>query len=257
MKLFSLLLILLFTASLSAKDLDFNRKLSLNADGLKKISMDCGAGSLDVKGTSGKDIKVDVQIMIEGVNQLRAEKIVKESLNLSLEKSGSRAVLICKFDNLSWTNSLRGILILANVTVNMPADMKLDVEDGSGSMEISNINNDVRINDGSGSIRVEQIKGILDIEDNSGNVLVREITGGLYLEDGSGGIDIEDIRGDIKIDDGSGSMEINDIKGYVKIQDGSGSITINGVTEDVTIDEAGSGGVSIRNVDGRVFRDND
>ena len=257
MKLFSFLLVLLFSTALFAKDFDFNRKLVLSADGLKKFSVDCGAGFLVVEGSAAKEIKVDVEIVIDGVNKSKAQKIAKESLNLSLEKNGSRGVLVCKFDNLSWTNALSGINILANVTVNMPASLFLDVEDGSGSMEIRGIKNDVQIHDGSGSIIVDQIKGNLEIDDNSGNVTIREITGNLYIEDGSGGIDIEDVEGDIKIDDGSGSMEIRDIKGNVRIRDGSGSITVNGVTENVTIREAGSGGLSIRNVDGKVYRDND
>jgi DUF4097 and DUF4098 domain-containing protein YvlB len=255
MKIFSSLLVLLFTAALFAKDFDFNRKLVLSADGLEKFSIDCGSGFLAVEGSASKEIKVDVEIVIDGINESKAQKIVKESLNLSLEKSGSRGVLVCKFDNLSWINALRGNNMRADVTVNMPAALILDVEDSSGSMEISGIKNDVQIQDGSGSIKVDKIKGRLEIDDNSGSVTVKEITGSLYLEDGSGGIDIENVNGDIKINDGSGSMEIRDVKGNARIRDGSGSITIDGVTENVTISEAGSGGVSIRNVDGKVFRD--
>ena len=234
-----LLLTLLLTVSLSAKDLDFTRELNLDADGLKKFSIDCGAGSLDVKGTSGKDIKVDVEIIIEGVNDRKAEQILEESLKLSLEKSGSRAELICKFDNLSWTHALRGISIRADIIVDMPAGLALEVEDGSGSIEISGIENDVQIDDGSGSIFVEDIDGGLEIEDNSGNVTVRKITGNIFIEDGSGDMDIEDVKGNVKIDDGSGS------------------ITVNRVTEDVKIKEDGSGGVSVRNIEGRVYRDDD
>jgi len=40
--------------------------------------------------------------------------------------------------------------------------------------------------------------------------------------------------------------------GSVEIDDGSGDIIIDGVEKDVTIEEAGSGDVRIRNVKGKV-----
>jgi DUF4097 and DUF4098 domain-containing protein YvlB len=54
------------------------------------------------------------------------------------------------------------------------------------------------------------------------------------------------------VDDGSGEIELYDIAGSVEIDDGSGDIVIDGVQKDVTIVEAGSGGVEIRNVRGKV-----
>ena len=57
--------------------------------------------------------------------------------------------------------------------------------------------------------------------------------------------------------DGSGTIFIQQVGGTVKIDDGSGSIHIDGVEKDVIIEDSGSGGLDIRNVKGKVYRDDD
>jgi len=49
-------------------------------------------------------------------------------------------------------------------------------------------------------------------------------------------------------------MRISKITGSVVVSDGSGSIDIDGVDQDVTIREAGSGGLSIHDVKGKVSK---
>lgn len=56
----------------------------------------------------------------------------------------------------------------------------------------------------------------------------------------------------MSVEDGSGEITIFHVQGSVEIDDGSGDINIDGVEKDVTIKEAGSGDVRIRNVKGKV-----
>jgi DUF4097 and DUF4098 domain-containing protein YvlB len=53
----------------------------------------------------------------------------------------------------------------------MPSDLMLDVEDGSGGIEISHVSS-LSLNDGSGPIKIEEISGNVDVDDGSGAITI-------------------------------------------------------------------------------------
>jgi len=209
------------------------KELSLSAQGIEKLEIDCGSGYLKVYGREGlKEIRVEAEIILEGKSEKSAEEFLQKYLDLSLKKRGSRAVLTSGFENYRSMFSFGNKVV--NLTVSIPMDMNLDVDDGSGSIRIEDIAGDVNVDDGSGSMEIMNIKGNLEVDD------------------GSGEIEVEGIYGDVSIDDGSGSMIIRNIGGSVTVRDGSGSITIDGVEKDVYIPSEGSGSVRVNNVKGKV-----
>lgn len=227
------------------------KELNLSAYGIENFEIDCGSGFLKVYGQEGlKEIRVEAEIILEGRSEKSAEEFLKKYLKLSLKKRGSRAVLTSGFESYRSLFSFGSKAI--NLTVHMPKDMNLDVDDGSGSIIVNEIAGDVKVDDGSGSMEIMNIQGNLEVDDGSGEIDVEEINGNLSIDDGSGEISVEGVSGDVSVDDGSGSMTIRNIGGSVTVRDGSGSITIDGVEKDVYIPSAGSGSVRVNNVKGTV-----
>ncbi len=227
------------------------RTLSLSAKGINELEIDCGAGFLKVYGKQGlNDIKVEAEIIVEGRSEKNAEEFLKKYLDLSLEKRGSRAVLKSGFKDYHSIFSFGNKLI--NLTVSLPAEMDLDVDDGSGYITIEDIAGNLVIDDGSGDIEIVNTKGNVNVDDGSGEVELEEITGDVDIDDGSGEINVEGVSGDVSIDDGSGSIIIRNVGGSVTVRDGSGSISIDGVEKDVSIPSDGSGSVRVNNVKGKV-----
>lgn len=245
------------------------KDLTLDAAGINNLDINCGAGFCKVYGQKGlSEIKVEAQIIIKGLNQEKAQKYINEEVVLSLNKRGSTAYLVSNFRPHSHFFSFRERAI--NITVSIPYEMNLEVDDGSGSLLIENIqgrlklndgsgemqvrkiNGDVKITDGSGDMKIFDIQGNLEIDDGSGNIEVTGIQGDLMVKDGSGNFKAVDIEGLVDIDDGSGNIRIKDALGDVRVDDGSGSIVINGVEKDVIIKEEGSGDLDISNVRGEV-----
>jgi DUF4097 and DUF4098 domain-containing protein YvlB len=209
------------------------RNLSLSAKGIDELTIDCGAGFLKVNGQKGlTDIKVEAEIVLDGRSEKDAEEFLKKYLDLSLEKRGSRAVLTSGFKEYRSIFSFGNKLI--NLTVSIPAEMDLDVDDGSGYIKIEDIVGNLVIDDGSGDIEIVNTKGNVDVDD------------------GSGEIKVEGVSGDVSVDDASGSIIIRNIGGNVTVKDGSGSITIDGVEKDVYIPSDGSGSVRLNNIKGKV-----
>jgi hypothetical protein len=239
MKKIYILLITLVTVLILLASAGFafesEKTFTLPADGLKALRIDCGAGKLEVAGADGLDrIEVRAVIKADGESQSKMEGFLKDHVRLSLEKRGDRAVLIANIER-HW-GLFMGDGAWIDLTVRIPKNLALEIDDGSGDIVVEDVAADVFIDDSSGDIRLARLGGRLEIDD------------------GSGDIDVRDIVGDIGIDDGSGDIEVLKVGGSVKVDDGSGDITIDGVGGDVLIEDAGSGDVRIDNVKGRVIR---
>lgn len=215
-----------------------DRILSLPLAPGATFKIDAGAGYLKVEGREGQTtIEVKARIVADRCDEKELEEMIQDRVELVLEKSSSGARLKAEVRNggaRSWFslgNSARIDLI-----VTVPKHVRLTVQDGSGALEVRNIQGDVDIEDGSGEMVIEQIHGNVSIEDGSGSISVRNVTG------------------DVGVDDGSGGMTIAHAGGTVTVHDGSGDIDIDDVGKDVHLKSTGSGGVHTRNVRGRILR---
>lgn len=237
-----------------AAELREKRNLTLSAENLSELEVKCGAGFLKISGQEGlSEIRVSAQIEAYDGNSDNLREAIEKGLELSLEKREDRAYLISDLqeNNSHWW---RGLNIQVNLEVEVPPNMKLDIDDGSGFIEVRNVNSSIEIEDGSGDITIDKNFGGLSIEDGSGSIEIENVTGDVEIDDGSGQITLKDIKGNVIIDDGSGSIHASEITGNIEVYDGSGEINIDKVGKDVIIRESGSGDVHISGVQGQVLR---
>jgi hypothetical protein len=233
---------------------EFN--LNLQAEGITMFEIDCGAGSLRVKGVEGlKQIEVDATLVTKGIEDDDLEEFKNKYVKLKLEQDGKKARLTSEIKSGFTVSSLfkhkEGRI---DLDVRIPKNLDLDIDDGSGSIEVSDVNGNLEVEDGSGSIDIADIKGWVKIDDGSGSTTLENIGGKVKINDGSGTIKITDVGGDVDVDDSSGTVSIYNIKGSVVVDDGSGGIVIDGVDKDVNIKSAGSGSLTINNVKGKVTK---
>jgi len=201
--------------------------LRLALDSIKQLDIDVGAGYLHIIG----DPQLNEIIVEADIYQERADDNYRLTLN---KTSSTRAKLIAE-------TSSKGFLFRnndthINLTVRLPMQLNLDIDDGSGEIKVSGIN------------------GNLDIDDGSGEITIVDIMGDVFIDDGSGPIYANGLGGDIEVDDGSGSIEVRNVAGTVTLSDGSGDIEVNGATHFI-LDSDGSGDVDFDNISGRVELD--
>lgn len=224
----------------SRADFHIQKELSLDASTLTAMDIEAGSGSLIVKGEAGlTEIKVTADIY--------TDKKHTDNYVLSLEQSGGTGFLVAKNHSSSgfWTGSSPRI----DIVIHVPESLSLDVDDGSGDIEVSNINGKLDIKDGSGDLIVKNIGNDTHIHDGSGEMDISDINGKLNIIDGSGEININNVEGDLSLDDGSGTIYARNINGNAIIDDGSGDLTVKHVSGVVTVDD-GSGGITIDNAGG-------
>jgi hypothetical protein len=241
--MFVYVLILMFSLLFSAFGSEYStsKKLEIDGESINTLRINCGSGFLKVYGRDQqRRIEVQAEIIIENVDRDDIDKFLERGLILELEKRGSKAILRSEANQSFWESVFGNRpRVTVNLTVTVPAEINLAVDDGSGFILIDNIRGDVQVDDG------------------SGETTIREVTGDVWVDDGSGELKITSVGGDVDVDDGSGTITIEQIGGNVTIDDGSGSININDVKKNVTIIDDGSGGVNISNVQGKIIRRDD
>lgn len=227
------------------------RNATVNASGAKRIQIEASSGFLRVRGVSGSEVKVT------GVAKASTQRLLSE-IRLIAERRGE--VVFIKADieehNNSWggnynsgDNYYRGL----DLTIEVPSSIALEIEDGSGELEISGTAG-IQLTDGSGSIDLSNIVGPVEIDDGSGEIQLRNIRGNVEVKDGSGAIVARGVTGNFIVDDdGSGSIEGYDVSGSFTVRnDGSGGIKADGVGGDLNVRSKGSGSVSYYNVKGTI-----
>ena len=210
------------------------RDLSVDAQGLSEFVIDAGAGSMSVTGVEGADgIAVTATIRIESRNDDKAREIIEERVRLTLERKGDTAKLRSEL-NGDWSWGANGAI---DLDVRMPAGLALTVDDGSGSIVITDVRADINVDDGSGSLEISNA-GAVSVDDGSGSVKIRAASGDVYVNDGSGTIDISGVAGSVTVDDGSGSITVDDVESdFIVEGDGSGSVTYTNVRGTVELDD--------------------
>lgn len=130
----------------------------------------------------------------------------------------------------------------------LSADVELDL--GSGAVEVSEVRGDVLVDTGSGGVRVSGVEGELEVDTGSGSILIDGVRGpALTVDTGSGRVDVSDVEADIvEVDTGSGSVDLLRVSAEdVVVDTGSGSVEVEllSAVDRVEID-TGSGSITLR-----------
>lgn len=232
-----------------AGTVEHTQHLELAISDQKDLQIICAAGYLEVYGVDGTDrISVSASVHINAITQNALADFMKRHVLLTLEQDGRNVLLKGVFKNQKTMNTDAKI----NLIVAIPKHLRVQIDDGSGRIDVSDLDAALLIQDDSGSIHIRDIQGDVIVEDGSGKINITDIRGNLDVKDGSGSIQIDRVRGDVRLVDGSGPMTLKDIDGNLAIRDGSGAIEIINVTRNVLIKEAGSGTLEIDGVKGKV-----
>jgi hypothetical protein len=230
-------------ASASGCAVGEERTLTVDAGIGDLLNVDAGSGELSVEGVEGlESVRVTATLCA-------ADDGLFRGLDVSLRRSGSQVELDTDYPSSGgWSDGYARI----DLVVEVPRGMAADIDDSSGSMEITGVGA-LTIDDSSGDIEVVGASGPVRIDDSSGGIRIQDVSGDVDIEDGSGEIDVRDVRGSVVLSDGSGSIDVGDVTGEVRIrEDGSGSIGVVGVGGDFVVERDGSGGIRHSRVNGRV-----
>jgi hypothetical protein len=160
-----------------------------------------------------------------------------------------------------------GLEAHADLTVEVPAGKRIDLNLAAGDVTVTNVNGDIFVDVHEADVTTSGTKGILSLDTGSGTVKVTDANGNVTLDTGSGSVSLSRIRGDrLSVDAGSGRLTADDIQVQslnmdlgsggarvmklgardIRLDSGSGSTELDLLTDISMIDiDSGSGGVTI------------
>ncbi|ESP91556.1 hypothetical protein [Pseudoalteromonas luteoviolacea] len=217
MKIYFLTAVAFFCTQLSAmqlfsNDFDFveSRTLSLPVADLDRLKIDAGSGKLTVIGEETDKISVKADIYQSQASTDYCFELIKQK---------NIALLTANTCHRAYNHTL------LHLTITVPSELLTEIKDRSGAIIIENASVS-RIEDGSGSIRISNNLLSVEIEDGSGNINIHGVHGAIAIGDGSGKVVVEQVDGDVSIEDGSGKIVVKNVSGKVVIDDGSGSVLV-------------------------------
>jgi hypothetical protein len=203
------------------------RTATIAASGISTLDLEAGAGSLRIVGKAGIS-----QIQVRGHACASSDAMLAE-LQLRANRSGGTYTVeaLGPDNSREWRDDDSYARI--DLVIEVPTSIFARVSDGSGEAFVSGVAG-------------------LDMDDGSGELEISDIGGDVTIDDGSGELSITDVQGDVSVDDGSGEVTIRDVTGSVTVSDGSGSIRVSRVGGDFTVRSDGSGDVQQSGVTGAV-----
>lgn len=221
------------------------RSAMVDAAGARLLRLEAGSGSLRVEGRAGQN-----RVVVRGRACASSAELL-ERIELHGQRSGNDVVIRANVQRDRDRGFVGHHYARLDIVVEVPAGMSAEIEDGSGSIDLTNLGA-VTIEDGSGEIVANHLRGDVEIDDGSGSIRLVDVTGRVRIDDGSGEIELQNIGGLIEIDDGSGEVTIRGARNSVNVSDGSGDIDVRDVAGDFTVADDGSGSIAYDNVRGRV-----
>ena len=238
MRLFSAFaLSALGAASLGAQGYTAPRSATVPASRAQRIAVVARAGSLRIEGRNGAR-----DVTVRGTARASSRSALEEVKLIAEERGGTIYIEADIPENHDWNDDDRQQSL--DLTIEVPSDLPIDVQDGSGDLEIRNVGA-LDLSDGSGEAIVEHVGGNLRAIDGSGS---------LRITDGSGLLEIRDIDGGVEIGGkGSGPLRITSVAKSVHVRSkGSGTVDVSHVGGDFVVDRKASGEIQYADVKGRV-----
>ena len=174
-------------SAMSGNNLKFDRTLSMSTDRLSAVEFDLGAGSLDIVGTNGNEIRIHATIESDDYSDMDdLVEAFEDKMMFSIDRQSEYAMVYAKTkNNISWGKSKT---IAIHLKVELPRGLDLVIDDGSGHMTVENMDGSLKIDDGSGSITLRNIGNDVQIDDGSGSIQIADVNGDVSIDDGSGPI---------------------------------------------------------------------
>lgn len=209
----------------------YERNYELDVNDRKMLSVENIYGDVEIKNTDGDKIIITAEILIQNNDEDYAEEISNKVIEID---ENSRSIEIkSKADVYHKSNSIGDVR--TSLTIQVPASIKIEIENKYGDVSVEDIDSDVQIDNSYGKIEVKNIKGEIDIDNGYGGVDVSDIIGEVSIINKHGEIDIKGIDGNLTLKNSYGHVNTVDIKGNLEIENSHNRVYVDSVEGNVDI----------------------
>ena len=205
-------------------------------------------GSVEVIPAEVDRITVDVRKTIVAETQEDADQL-SEVLTFSIreEPPGFRIVSTFNRDE----NTVRGRRFRTSLTVRVPMESNLRIDNRNGDVSLSGLRGDQAISNAFGEVAVRGIEGSLDLNNRNGNVAIESVSGSATIENAFARTEVRNVGGNLAVDTRNGDVDVSDVNGSATIENAFASVRASSILGDLAI-RGNNNAVDLENVAGNV-----
>ncbi len=205
------------------------------------LAVSTASGSIDAAGKETDQAQVVATIVARAGTEKEAQELA-EAVEIGFEETAER--LEIKADRPK-TGGGRSISISYEIA--LPRQSHVECNSASGSIDVTDLNGDVKAHAASGSVKAARIEGSVGLGSASGSIRCEQVEGGdIRLGSASGSVRLSKASnaGVCDLHSSSGSAGASDVQAdSIKVRSASGSVTLTDAQAEAIDLNASSGSV--------------
>ena len=191
-----------------------------------KLIVNTDIGSIKVKAEGKEGVRVKVFKKARTSSESRAEEIFSH-LKIDFRKSGDDVIIEADYDSKKFRSIFgRRSNLSVRFVVTVPERYDLDLSTKGGSIDVSEIEGDVKARTSGGSLKFAYVKGPVWGKTSGGSVTLDGCTGNADVNTSGGGIRIGEVKGEVKAYTSGGSIKVKEVMGTINAKTSGGSISV-------------------------------
>lgn len=200
--LFFTFLLIAFAAPVFAQ----NGQINESFQKVRKIKLDLAVGNIEFQKSTSQETKLEAKY---DDKKLDVEVVYNSGKLTIVEKTRKRN-----------NNNLEG----SNYTLQIPDNVLIDINTGTGSIRLDGIIAETKMNTGTGHIIFKNYEGYSKLNTGTGDVKVTDSEGEIDMNSGTGDVVINNSGGELNANSGTGDVEVENIRGRLSVNSGTGDV---------------------------------
>ena len=218
---------IVFSALAYANDDPYLTK-TFTLDGPGKLEVNTSGGSIDVIGSSGNQVTVEMYVKPNGGWSLFGsdDDDIEEALEdytIDIRQDGSKVIATAERQGSNWGNSKVSI----SFKVMVPTSMSCDLSTSGGSISVADVEGEHDIRTSGGSLNFDHLSGTTKAHTSGGSINVNDYQGKLDANTSGGSIRVDGSEGEATLETSGGSINLENIRGSLEAHTSGGSIRAN------------------------------
>jgi DUF4097 and DUF4098 domain-containing protein YvlB len=178
-----------------------------------------------VKTEGREGVKVKVYRKAIAADEAKAEDIFSH-FKIDFRKSGDDVVIDGNYDYERFRSIFgRRSRLQVRFVITVPEKYNIDLKTKGGSIDVSEIEGDVKARTSGGSLRFAYVKGPVWGRTSGGSITLDGCSGDVDVNTSGGSIKIGEVKGEVKAHTSGGSIQVKEVMGTINASTSGGSIT--------------------------------
>lgn len=220
--------------SVRADSFDFEYQKNIDVSKPAELEIINTEGNIKIEGAPVDRITISAIKHVRATDLAEAE-IVADHIEIKAAKNGDKVRLEVRFLKMTRASDSFWKKIFGSgpdsfgsvdFEITVPYYCRIDIDNTTGNISVTNIDNNLRVASASGEIDLTGIKGEIDIAGTGADIFMKSVEGKADIRTTTGNVDVQYYFGNIKIKSTSGNISLFQEKGAHNLGTYSGDVRV-------------------------------